>query len=140
MAHEAVMVTRLEDPIDFTVDDATAVKKGQLMAMTTPRIAVAPTAGTDNIAGIAARDKVALDSRVQLGMYRRGIFRMYCSGTITIGQPVSAFGEAPFDSGVIVAPLEASGAVIIGHMLEDATTGQSKEVFVNIGIGGRSVS
>lgn len=137
MAWEASMREFLENPMDFTVADGTAITKGTILKMTDPRTAIIVSAAGDTIAGIAARDKVANDGRTRLAVYRRGIFDMYASGAITVGMPVAASATPNF---VAQAGVTVSGAGVIGHALETASDGELIQVYVNVGIGGAHLS
>lgn len=133
MANEAVLKVNIEQPIDFTVADGTAITRGTLCKLTDPRTASASNGTGDMIAGIAARDKIASDGRTQLAMYRRGIFDMKCSGAVTLGKAVmSALGAG---NEVMLATTATSGAAIIGHALETGSDAEVIEVWVDIGAG-----
>jgi hypothetical protein len=140
MAYEAVLVTRIEDPIDFTVADGTAIAKGQVLKLAAGRVGITTSAATDPIAGIAAREKAASDGRTQLSVYQRGVFRMYLSGTVTVGDPVTTFGVSPFNNYVIKAAITSSGAVVLGYALDSGTNGQQKEIMLSIGTAGTGVA
>ncbi len=132
MAQEAILRDRLADPIDFTVADGTGIEKGTLLTLTDPRTAVATTAASAMLAGIAAREKVASDGRTRLAVYREGIFDMYSSGAIAIGSWVVSNANS---NAVIVAngADTASGAIILGTALEAATAGELFQVHVRVG-------
>lgn len=134
MAFEAVLVDRLADPIDFTCADGTGIEKGTILKLTDPRTAIASSAASDPIAGIAAREKIASDGRTRIAVYRRGIFDMKASGAITAGEPVcvSATANHVARAG---GNLNQSGAAIIGHALETATDAEVIQVYVDIGGG-----
>lgn len=137
MAWEAQLRERLENPIDFTVADGTGIEKGALLKMTDARTAIIVSAASDPIAGIAAREKVASDGRTRLAVYRKGIFDMYASGAITVGQAVAASATVNF---VTLAPVTTSGACVIGHALETASDGELVQIYVNVGVGGNHLS
>jgi len=128
----AILRTRLEDPIDFTVADGTAIPKGTLCKLTDGRVAITASGAGDKIAGICARDKIASDGRTQAAMFVRGIFDMEADGNITTGDPVMADGTGS----TVIACTGVDGAAIIGYALEDATDGEIFQVMVNIGAGG----
>ena len=133
MANEAVLVVRLEDPIDFTVADGTAITKGAILKLNDNMVASAGGAALDPIAGIAARDKVASDGRTQLGCYIRGIFRLKASGAITVGDAICA--DAQIDDNYVKTTgttSNLSGARILGYALETATDNNYFLAMVNI--------
>ena len=140
MANEALLRNRLEDPIDFTVADGTGIEKGALLKLTDPRTAVAATAATDAIAGIAAREKISGDGRTQLAVFRRGIFDMVASGAISVGNPVSSWSSTGAANVVHETPVTASGAAILGHALETAAEGETFQVYVDVGAGSSGIS
>ncbi|KKL90645.1 hypothetical protein LCGC14_1902570, partial [marine sediment metagenome] len=117
MANEAKLLFELEPAIPFTVSESTGIEKGTLLKMTTDQTAVISSGVQDVLAGIAASEKIADDGKIRLGVYRRGIFRLLVSGSITTGDAVSATGTA---NEVWIAPVLANSATILGHTLEDA--------------------
>jgi hypothetical protein len=136
MANEATLVLKYEDPIDFIVADGTAITKGAILGLTSPRTASAITMSGALIAGIAARDKVANDGRTRLAVFRRGIFRMTASGAIKAGDMVwaAAFG-ATFPNTVMSEPhiiLGVSGARVLGTALADIADAAIGEIELNI--------
>jgi hypothetical protein len=135
MANEAVLRDRLEDPIDFTVDNATGIEKGAVLALTDARTAILASTVQQPIAGIAAREKVASDGRTRLAVYRKGIFDMYCSGSIAVGAAVKVcdlVGTYPNYVETETSASACSGAVTIGHALETATNGEVAQIYINL--------
>jgi len=140
MANEAILRDRLEDAIDFTVADGTGIEKGAILQLTDPRTAIAPTSAGVACAGIAAREKIASDGRTRLAVYRKGIFDMYASGAITVGEPVMIATTGTNINCVKAAGgITASGAVIIGHALETAADQETFQVYLDVGAGGVTV-
>ena len=131
MANEATLSLRIENPLPFTVADATGIEKGTVCALTDPRTAIANSTNGGKIAGIAAREKVANDGRTELAMFRRGWFEMLCSGAVNLGDPLTAYHNE-----VQVCAVTASGANIIGTALETGSDNETILVDVNIGAGG----
>jgi len=102
MADEAIIVELLGkngkgDPVRYTCADATAIPKGTLLVLETPR-AVVPHAAVDTpFVGIAAEEKTALDGLTSISVYTNGIFRLTLKtgGTpATIGDGVSLASDA----------------------------------------------
>ena len=137
MANEAILRDRIDEPLNFTVSDSTAVVKGSLMKLTDPRTAIISSASADPIAGIAAHDKVASDGITSIGVFRRGIFDMVASGAVPVGSAVQSAGVL---NEVKVAALTSSGATIVGYALETASDVEVFQVFVDVGCGGAQVS
>lgn len=132
MSNEAILITRLEHPLDMTVADGTGIEKGALLKMTDPNTASAADGTNDIIAGISAREKVASDGRTQLSVYKRGIFRMYASGNITVGDPVGSVTSWTNYVASNVNTPNLSGLKTLGHALETATTGEQFLVLVDV--------
>jgi len=135
MANEAVLVTRLENPIQFTVANGTGIEKGTVCKMADPMTASASSAANDIIAGIAASEKIALDGVTTLAIYRRGIFRMKLSGGCTVGDALASASLSPWLNYVYQATAACSGSRIIGHALETGTDSETILVDLNIGTG-----
>ncbi len=129
MANEAILRVRLDNPIDFTIADApsTPVLKGTVCQLTDPVTASASAADGNLFAGIAAREKVASDGRTRLACFRRGIFDMVTTGTITIGQLVTIGGANIVKA---VAAGEAESGAVVGQALEAASGGEVIQVLV----------
>lgn len=139
MANEATLITELEPPINFTVSNTTGIEKGALLQLTDPMTASINSAVNQTLAGIAASEKIANDGTTKLGVYRRGIFKMYASGAIPVGLAVASVAS-PWTNYVGLAGVTASGAAILGHALETAANGETLLVAVNIGAGGNQIS
>jgi len=137
MANEAVLQYEQEQPIPFTVANTTGVEMGTVMKLTDLMTAIKSTATSDPLAGIAAKEKIASDGNVKLACYRKGIFKMYLSGSCVVGNPLVAMDTTNHPNHVGVAPIASanSGAAIIGHALETGSTGETINVAVNIGAG-----
>ena len=132
MVNEAIIRDRLQNPLDFTVADGTGIEKGTILKLTSPRTAATSSAAGDEIAGIAAREKVALDGRTQLAVYRQGIFDLKASGAIPVGAAVKSEGH---DNYVIISGA-VSGSSVLGYALETAAADDVFQVILNIGSGG----
>jgi hypothetical protein len=137
MANEAVLKLKYEDPIDFIVADGTAITKGAILKLSDPRTAATSNGDEDYIAGIAARDKVASDGRTRLAVFRRGIFDMVLSGSVTAGQTVAKSAHANV---IKVADATCVGSKVLGIALEDGTEGETIEVELNIGANNTAYS
>ena len=128
MANEAVLVFKIEEPIPFTVANATGIEKGALCVMSDPMTAATASATTSICAGIAASEKVASDGKTKLGIYRHGIFKVYLSGACTIGAPLTCIPEASHPNYMIIAAASTcSGSKTWGYALE---TGADNETIL----------
>ena len=132
----AVLKTRISEPIGFICADGTAITKGQLLKLTSPQTAIISSAVNEMIAGIAARDKVASDGRTQIAVFREGVFLMYCSGTVAIGDPIVSAATGTYPNYVQSATTLTSGAVLIGTALMSGTNGQQIRIQLSCGSGG----
>ena len=110
---------------DYTVVDGTGIEKGALVYYSGDKTVAIVNAANLPIAGIVAREKIADDGRTQIAVYKKGYFDMYCSGTVSLGQPVVASATPNMIAG---APMQgvtgASGSMIIGYS-EQAGTGDA---------------
>lgn len=129
MANKAVLKLRLEEPWDWIVPNVGAVEKGTVMKMSGVGIAAPSDGDGDVFAGIARREKITLDGRTRLALFRRGVFDMTCiaGGALTEGGRVAISGnliraatEAEHISGKSIGiarePIAANGTgeVIVG--------------------------
>lgn len=120
MANEAVLVIETELPTNFT--SATAIEKGAILKMTSPRTASLADGDNDIVAGICQTEARSTDTSVSV--YRGGTFRVLCHGTLADGDPVVTNASSGASNGVIKATTNQEN--ILGIMMEDATEGQSK--------------
>lgn len=126
MANEAVLVFEYDRPIPFIVADGNAITKGSICKMTDPMTAAITAGAADTFAGIIAGDKIASDGVTTMALYREGIFRMYASGSITVGDPVvtdTMVNYVKSARGLSNATV-LSGSRVLGISLETATTGE----------------
>ena len=128
MANEATLIFETEIPLPFTVANATGIEKGTLLKLTDPMTAIISSADDDACAGIAAEEKIASDGKTKLGVYRRGIFKVLGSGSITVGDAV-ALGGLGGDNEVITAGVNAEN--ILGTALETSTDGETLLIELN---------
>lgn len=133
MANEATLEYETEIPVPFTVADGTGIEKGTLLQLTDPMTASAQSAASQNLAGIAATEKISGDGVTKLAVYRKGIFKMALSGACSVGSALVSALEANY---VKAAPASSSGAILLGTSLETGATGNTILVDVDIGKGG----
>lgn len=92
------------------------------MTLSDPRTvaAVADTPTPDGIvcAGIASMTKEASDGSTKIAVWTDGIFEVYASGTITVGQPIKSVGSGYFGA---AATIDTVSGVICGYALETAS-------------------
>ena len=125
MANEVAAIIELlgngGDPIRYTC--ATAIPKGTLLKITTPRTVAAQTTADTPIAGIAAMETDGTETSISV--YTNGIFDMYSAAGFAVGVSVAA--ETVSANGVI-----ASDA---NDWLRGSTVGQALETAGAGGIG-----
>lgn len=138
MTNEATLVFETELPLPFIVSNTTGIERGALLKLASPFTASSANGTSDILAGIAAQEKIVSNGQTILAVYKRGIFKMIASGSITAGNAVGSI--AAWTNYVQFAPLTASGSCILGHALETVTNGQTLLVQVNVGAGGNQVS
>ena len=124
MTDEAVLKIETHIPINFTCSTTATIEKGAIVKMTNPMTASLSAADNDIVAGIVQSEKLAAEtSQDSVAVYRGGIFRVTCSGSVSAGDPVStAAGTA--SNAVWTSPLNNEN--VLGIMLEDGTDGQTK--------------
>lgn len=140
MANEAVLIWEIGPGIPFTCSNSVGIEKGTLCKMTDPMTAALSAASNDMLAGISKTEKVANDGKVKITILREGIFKMYASGAINVGQAVTSAADANYPNYVKQAAVTASGAAILGYALETAATTETFLVYVNVGCGGNQIS
>lgn len=134
MANEATLIVETAPPINMTVADGVGIEKGTVCTLSDPLTAAAST-GISMFAGIAATEKIASDGNTKLGMYRNGIFKMYLSGSVAVGQALAINSIAGYRNYVQICPAAGmSGSYPIGIALETGTNGQTIAVELNPGV------
>ncbi len=84
----AVLMVETELPIMMTCADA-AIPKGTILKLATPYTVSASSADNDLFGGIAAEEKISGDGKLQIAVYRGGIFKVEAgAGGVTVGLPV----------------------------------------------------
>jgi len=137
MANEAVLNDRTHEPINFTVADGAAIEKGAVLKMTDNRVAIINSGVNDILAGINAREKILSDGRTSTPVFRRGVFTLTASGSITTGDAVAVAAEV---NHVWSALATTKSGSILGHALMDATDNQTLQIDVDVGSGTNAVS
>lgn len=122
MSNEAVLKVETHIPINFTCATGTTIEKGAICKMTSPMTASTSDGANDIVAGIVQSEKLAAETtQDSVSIYRGGVFRVACHGSISGGDPVVTGATA---NHVILATTNQEN--ILGIMLEDATEGQTK--------------
>ena len=134
MALEWTILTELEPAVGFTVADGTGIEKGTLLKLTDNMNAIITDGSANQIAGVAAEEKISGDGKTEIGVYLRGIFKCTAGGSITTGAGI--ISETGGTNEVLTATAAADNAAVCGIALQDATDGQTLKVLLNVGIGG----
>lgn len=90
MANEvAVLMVETSLPIMMNVADALAVPKGSILNLSAAGLVVTIADTNEDIfGGIAAEEKIANDGKLQIAVYRDGIFKCVAgAGDVTLGTP-----------------------------------------------------
>ena len=121
MANEAVLIFETGRPIPMTVADSGGIEKGSIGKLLDP-LTFSGTTATGNIAaGITATEKIALDGKTKIGVFREGIFKVTLTGGCTVGDSLMLAAS----NCVGTATGGTSGSTIIGTALETGTTGET---------------
>lgn len=129
MGNEAILKLKLDIPFDWIIADVRGVEKGTVMKMSGVGIAAASTGNGDIFAGIARREKKALDGRTRLSLFRRGIFDMVAASpdTINAGAWVTSSGVNLIRT---ATSAEHISGKVIGIAREEITSGSTGEIMV----------
>jgi hypothetical protein len=133
MVNEAVLIFETEIPIPFTCSDSTGVEKGTILKLADPMTASASSATDDIIAGIAGAEKIANDGVTKIPVYRRGIFKVIASGSITAGDSLGSAGDGSQNYVYSNSPTaNLSGSKCIGVALETASDEETFYMELNV--------
>lgn len=130
MAREATLISKQENPLNFTCADATGIEKGTLLQLTDGMVASAASTIGQFVAGICASEKIANNGITQVAVYRKGIFKMTLSGSANCGDNLVIQTGSNYVSADVTGTV--SGAKIVGKCLESKATGQTVLVSVNL--------
>lgn len=125
MTYEAVLVYETERPISMTCADGTGILKGTAVKMADPMTVSAAATDHDICGGITYEEKVADSGKTTVPVYRGGIFKVYVSGNVTVGDPLSIEGDTSNHFKSVVNTTALSGCKVWGYAWETATTGQT---------------
>jgi len=116
----AVLMVETELPIMMSCADA-AIPKGTILKLSTPYTVAATSAVNDLFGGIAAEEKISGDGKLQIAVYRGGLFKVEAGSTVTVGLPqvVHQLNEL-----TNTAANDSDLGYVFGVALESATDGQ----------------
>lgn len=136
MAAEAVIIELLGAikgrPVNAGIDNATAVPKGSIMAITAENRVVELSNGDAPFAGIAAHEKVAADGSTTITLYTHGIFKLTNANLATW----AAGDHLDVNGANLVTISDAAGMIkaFCGVALEDAAKQAQATVLVGSGL------
>lgn len=117
----AILMIETERPIMMTCADA-AIPKGTVLKLSTPYTVAASSADNDLFGGIAAEEKVASDGKLQVAVYRGGVFKCEAGTSgVTVGLPVGIEAANEFKN---TTAGDNDLGYNFGTALETATNGQ----------------
>jgi hypothetical protein len=126
MANEAVLFIETAPPVPFTVANGTGIEKGALCKLSDLMTAATSTAVNDEVAGIAASEKIINDGKVRLGIFREGYFKVKASGSIGIGDPVGLSTTTETNTVyTLTGVANLSGSVCLGISMEEVGDGNT---------------
>lgn len=109
---------------DYTCANATGIEKGTVVILSDPRTVSAATVPAQTIAGITAREKVALDGTTQISVYKKGYFDMVVSGSaVTAGTAVISAGKNYIHAASGV-DYTSGASTVIGYAEETGAVGE----------------
>ena len=117
----AVLMVETELPIMMVCADA-AIPKGTVLKLSGALTVSASSANEDVFGGIAAEEKISGDGKLQIAVYRGGIFKCEAgTGGVTIGLPQGIVAANEFTN---FATLDDEKGAVFGVALETAADGQ----------------
>ena len=131
MVNEAILVVRLEDPMDYVVADGTGIEKGALLGLTDGMVAILASADKQVLAGIARREKIANDGKVTIPVYMGGIFKGVAGAAVAIG--IALMTDATANK--LETSTGVTGASQLGYALE-APSGDNQTFIFRLNVGG----
>lgn len=120
MANEAVLKTATGLPIQMKCADGTGIEKGEVVKLSGEfTVSAAGTTVGQPAGGIVATEKIASNGQTYASVYREGIFKVYISGSVSAGDPLTNSSVQNYFEKAATNEEDLWGTV-----LEDATTGQ----------------
>lgn len=130
---QAILLTQIEMPLSMTCADGTGIEKGVILKLSDPNTCATTTAAVDIVAGISAHEKIASDGRTNIGVYKKGRFKLKISGNVTAGDSLVTDSYANHvKSTVGLIEYDISRGRILGISQETGTTGEFVVVDVNV--------
>lgn len=118
----AVLLVETEIPIMMRCAEATSIPKGTCLKLSGAMLVIASSAADDEFGGIAAEEKIGGDGKLQIAVYRRGLFKVEAGTTgVSLGMPVKLEAANEFTT---TAANNSDIGYNWGLCLEAATNGQ----------------
>ena len=118
----AVLMVETAPPIMMTCAD-TAIPKGTVLQLSGAYTVSATAAADEEFGGVAAEEKISGDGKLQIGVYRAGIFKCE-AGTNNVSIGVPQVIDTNPNEFTDAAAGDAELGLIFGRALEAATNGQ----------------
>ena len=117
----AVLMVETHLPIMMACADA-AIPKGTVLKLSNPFTVAASAADNDLFGGIAAEEKIAGDGKLQIAVYRGGLFKCEAGTSgVTVGKDVTIQALNEFKD---YTTLDDELGAKFGKALETASNGQ----------------
>ena len=117
----AVLMQETDLPVQMTCADA-AIAKGTVLKLSAANTVAATSADNDVYGGIAAEEKISGDGKLQIAVYRGGLFKCEAvTSGVTVGLDVVIEAANEFTDH---ATLDDEKGIKFGKALETATNGQ----------------
>jgi len=124
MALEAVLIYELEPMVPFTCADGTAIPKGSFVKITDENTVAITDGDTDAIIGITGEEKIASDGITSIGVYLRGIFKVFVGAAgATVG--LAAISDTGTGAANELVNADVNSENIAGRFLGTATDTES---------------
>ena len=140
MAGEAVLIHELEPPIPFTCANGTGIEKGALLELADLMTVTTANGDADVLAGIAAEEKIALDGKIKIPVYLRGVFDMLTEGNLVVGETFQSGVSTGSANAIMVAAAGSKGSKCGGFALETGGDGETTRVLLNVGNNGMAAT
>jgi len=118
MADEHILIIETQIPISMTVADSGGIEKGTLLKLADPFTVSAANGAQDKVGGIAATEKITLDGKTKIAVYRAGFFKAKASGSITAGDSVVVAGATTNN---LLQTASVNSENIVGISMETCT-------------------
>ncbi len=117
----AVLMVETELPIMMNCADS-AIPKGTILNLHADMTVTAADTNEDKFGGIAAEEKISGDGKLQIAVYRRGIFKVEAgTGNVALGVQVGIVAANEFTTSTAG---DVEKMANYGQALEAATDGQ----------------